>query len=228
MLHISRLFALIVVLSALACAPKPVKEEDPAPDRNWIEQIARDHNHEVLKCYEDSLNKNPKLSGDLTLSLDAGSTGEVTAVRVKKSVQPAFDQCVTAKAKTWKFPWIKKETFEIEDPYHLYLDKEGKPVAEFESPNMAGEGMRRIVRPHLTEVRACYSGRLKEKPDLTGTLIVAWNLGEKGEVTSVRAEQPFDYIVDNCVMNKLKTWKFPVPPKDKKVSVSYPFFFAPR
>ncbi len=220
----------ILVLSVMSiivvkCATKKV--EDPLVDSQWIEQVGAEHNHEVLKCYEQSLKKNAKLSGDFALEMDADRAGDVTDVRVKKSLDKDFDVCAVAKARAWKYPWITKQTFSIQDPYRLYL-KDGQPMAEFGGVGMDKEAVRVIVREHISEVRKCYENRLRTKPDLSGKLILNWEINRDGVVANPVASVPLDKEVDNCVIDKLKKWKFPEPPNNRVASVSYPFEFTPN
>jgi hypothetical protein len=219
---------ILATLGLANCAEKVVKEPEPQPDRDWVEQVARDHNHEVLKCYEDRLKTAPQVKGDLTLILSADATGLVTSVNTLQTLDTELDDCVIKKAKSWRFPWIKEVTRDIVDPYHLYLNAELQPTCEYESPIVSTEETRQVVRSHAAETRQCYLTRLHDQPELTGRLVMEWDLGDNGEVTKIRVKQPFDSLVDHCVSEKLKTWKFQAPAKDKKVSVSYPFFFTPR
>lgn len=220
------IFVLIVITLVVAkCATKKV--EEPAVDAQWVEKVGADHNHEVLKCYEQSLKKNSQLSGDFALEMDADHAGVVTDVRVKKSLDKGFDACVVARARSWNFPWITKQTFSIQDPYRLYLQN-GQPMAEFGGVGVDKEAVRVIVREHVSEVRKCYENRLRTKPELSGKLVLQWDINRDGVVANPMASQALDAEVDNCVIDKLKTWKFPEPPNNRVAKVSYPFVFSPN
>jgi TonB family protein len=223
-MRITVLIALALVL--MSCAQKVLTEE-PKVDAKWVEGVAREHNHEVLKCYEDSLKVDKKTQGDLALELDTSALGAVTAVRVVKSVSTTLDECVSAKAKTWTYPWIKSETLAIQERFRLYLNAEGNPMAGFSGPAMDHEVVRESVRAHLSEVQQCYSARLKRVPQLKGKLVLQWDILGSGEVTNVKVKESVDPVVDKCVADKLAKWKFPAPPNNMVANVSYPFQFTP-
>lgn len=212
-----------LLLALGACAQKPVTEE-PKVDAKWVEQVGRDHNHEILKCYEEALKKDKKLEGDLLLSLDAGSDGRVTNVRVKDSVAPGLDACAIEKAKGWTYPWIKSETVSIQDSFHLFL-KDGQPYAEFRGPGMDKDLVRGVVSSHHDQVRQCYETRLKRGRKLAGKMVLQWDILGSGDVTNVRVKQSIDPQIESCVIAQLQKWKFPSPPNNMVASITYPFTF---
>jgi outer membrane biosynthesis protein TonB len=216
---------LILSLSVVACVHKPVAE--PKVDAKWVEQVSRDHNHQVLKCYETALKKDRKLQGHVLLELDATVVGAVRDVRVKDSLSPDFDACVVAAAKSWTYPWLKSETLAIQENYRLYLNADGQPMSEFSGPGMDKEVVRATVKAHLPEVQQCYSNRLRRMPGLAGKLVLQWDILGSGEVTNVTVKQSLDPQVDKCVAEKLAKWKFPQPPNNMVANVSYPFQFMP-
>jgi hypothetical protein len=221
-----RTIVLATVALFAACAQKPVTEE-PKVEAQWVEQVSRDHNHEVLKCYEEALKTDRQLQGHLHLDMDASATGAVSAVRVKESLAPGFDACVSEKAKSWTYPWIKKETLAIQETYRLYFGPQGQPMSEFSGPGMDPEVVRQTVQSHLAEVRACYTGRLRRAPGTSGKLVLQWDILGSGDVTNVAVKHSVDKVIDKCVSEKLAKWKFPSPPNNMVANVSYPFQFTP-
>lgn len=89
--------------------------------------------------------------------------------------------------------------------------------------------IRRIVRAHANEVRACYEVGLVKDPNLAGKVTIALAIGADGKVDSVviKADTLHDEGVNKCLSKSIKRWKFPKPPGGGNVSVSHPFVFSP-
>ena len=80
------------------------------------------------------------------------------------------------------------------------------------------------LRAHEGELRACYEKA--GDPNLTGRLVLQWDIGEKGRVSQVRVVAPLQPDVDDCVAGALENWTFRVEPGQEKVRrVLYPFSF---
>lgn len=82
-----------------------------------------------------------------------------------------------------------------------------------------------VIMRHLSEVRYCYEQGLQKKPTLSGRVSMNFMIGPTGSVTTAQinnsslAHPP----VENCIRDRLKTWKFPQPQGGVNVKVSYPF-----
>lgn len=93
------------------------------------------------------------------------------------------------------------------------------------------EAIRRVIRSNLPSIRACYERQLNRKPDLFGKLVLTWEIGEQGRVVSAKMGSnelggSEGVEVANCILAKLKTWRFPEPPANQIAEVSYPFLFS--
>lgn len=84
-----------------------------------------------------------------------------------------------------------------------------------------------IVREHLGQIKHCYERQLLVDPNLFGKVIAHWSINGSGLVdeTSVKKSTMGSAAVENCVLAKIRTWKFPKPKGGGKVIVSYPFLF---
>ncbi|HMN67422.1 MAG TPA: AgmX/PglI C-terminal domain-containing protein [Bdellovibrionales bacterium] len=93
---------------------------------------------------------------------------------------------------------------------------------------MDREAIRRVIREHIREIRNCYERELQRSPDLYGKVVLEWDIEEEGRVSRVvtKSNALGNDNVANCIMSRLKTWKFPDPPKDQIGRVSYPFVFS--
>ena len=108
------------------------------------------------------------------------------------------------------------------------------PVVRQASATVEGELdkdiIRRIVRAHINEVRACYNEGLKRDPALAGEITVEFTISSAGEVSEAKSPDttpPFaDPKMAKCVATAVKNWKFPKPTKGE-VHVVYPFTVDP-
>jgi outer membrane biosynthesis protein TonB len=103
----------------------------------------------------------------------------------------------------------------------------GGQEADF-SGSMDREAIRRVIREHLREIRNCYERELQRTPDLYGKVVITWDIVEGGRVSQagVSRNEIGSSAVGECIAARLKTWKFPDPPKDQVGRVSYPFVFS--
>lgn len=103
----------------------------------------------------------------------------------------------------------------------------GGQEADF-TGSMDREAIRRVIREHLREIRNCYERELQRTPDLYGKVVITWDIVEGGRVSQagVSRNEIGSANVGECIAARLKTWKFPDPPKDQVGRVSYPFVFS--
>ncbi len=85
--------------------------------------------------------------------------------------------------------------------------------------------IRRIVRAHINEVRACYNRGLELDPTLAGTLTVDFTIDAAGRVSAATEASTTvaDRKVNACIVRAVKRWKFPKPQGGGSVEVEYPF-----
>lgn len=91
------------------------------------------------------------------------------------------------------------------------------------------EAIRRVILANIKVIRACYERELNRKPDLFGKLVLSWDIGEQGRVvgTRVKSNELGSKAVADCIMERLKTWRFPEPPNNQVVEIeAYPFLFS--
>ena len=82
-----------------------------------------------------------------------------------------------------------------------------------------------VVMKNLGQIIYCYEMGLQQKVGLRGRVLVDFTINSQGRVSScsisnssLRSAQ-----VENCMMNKIKNWKFPQPVGGVNVDVNYPF-----
>lgn len=90
------------------------------------------------------------------------------------------------------------------------------------------EAIRRVILAEKRVIRNCYEMALARSPDLYGKLVVQWDIEERGRVSNVVVVSTSlgDKSVVDCLVQRLKTWRFPEPPPDQVGRVTYPFVFT--
>jgi hypothetical protein len=80
-----------------------------------------------------------------------------------------------------------------------------------QAPALDRHLLERVLRSHLSEVRACYELALHRDPQLTGRLQVRFVLSPLGEVTAAVAASDTlgDPALQRCVLDRFLSWKFP-------------------
>lgn len=106
---------------------------------------------------------------------------------------------------------------------HVSLDTQGSAVEEGLTKDEVGE----VIHHHLSEVRYCYESTMLKTPDLEGKLIIQFKIGELGAIktAAIQTSSLPDPRLDDCVLRRLVTWKFPSPKGGIDVAVTYPFIF---
>jgi TonB family protein len=102
-------------------------------------------------------------------------------------------------------------------------DANGSMVDEGLTKDEVGE----IIHRHLSEVRYCYESAMIRSPDLEGKLMTNFTINGQGVVKSaeVKSSTLPDPRLDDCIIRRLATWKFPKPRGGVDVAVTYPFIF---
>ena len=82
-----------------------------------------------------------------------------------------------------------------------------------------------VVRRNLGQIRFCYEQGLQLNGSLSGRVAVFWVIDASGRVKVARVKNTSlnDKSVENCMLRRLRTWKFPIPKNSQEVPVSYPF-----
>jgi Ca-activated chloride channel family protein len=96
------------------------------------------------------------------------------------------------------------------------------------SGGMDREGIRRVIREHLPEIRNCYERELQSQPDLYGKVVLEWDIEAGGRVgkAAVKTDSLSNPKVGQCLTAHLRNWNFPEPPANTVGRVSYPFVFS--
>lgn len=104
--------------------------------------------------------------------------------------------------------------------YHHPLSEDGDVDGGLERGQIAA-----VINRNLGQVIYCYEKGLQSSPGLSGRVVVDFVIGGNGRVAAAAtgATNLNSSSVENCIVNKLKSWKFPKPMGNVDVKVSYPF-----
>lgn len=82
-----------------------------------------------------------------------------------------------------------------------------------------------VIRKNMGQVRFCYEQGLQGDPALGGRVAVDFTIGSNGQVkiAAVQNTTLNSKLVEDCIVMRLKSWKFPLPEGGVDVKVSYPF-----
>lgn len=103
------------------------------------------------------------------------------------------------------------------------LDLGNSSVEEGLTKDEVGE----VIHKHLSEVRYCYESAMIRQPDIEGKLVISFVIGGSGVVKTadIKSSTLPDPRLDDCVLRRLVTWKFPQTKGGIDVGVTYPFIF---
>lgn len=84
-----------------------------------------------------------------------------------------------------------------------------------------------VIKQHIGQIKYCYERQLSANPDLYGKIKVQFSIDSDGLVNSQSIGQSTlkSALVEECILRRIATWKFPKPKGGTKVLVSYPFLF---
>jgi outer membrane biosynthesis protein TonB len=84
-----------------------------------------------------------------------------------------------------------------------------------------------VIHKHLSEIRYCYETALMRTSELEGKMLAAFVIGAGGQVrtSSVKNTTLNDARLEDCILRRLNSWKFPKPKGGVDVPVTYPFVF---
>ncbi len=94
-------------------------------------------------------------------------------------------------------------------------------------------GIRRVFVDNARAIRSCYERALNRNPSLGGILKLNFDIGERGTIMGRPSINWGDSSVKSrslagCILNRLKSWRFPEPPSNEIVNVIYPLAFSSK
>jgi hypothetical protein len=89
------------------------------------------------------------------------------------------------------------------------------------------EEVARVIHSHMNEIRYCYEAAILKDATIAGKLLVDFKINGGGNVPNAGISEASmqNQQVSQCLLTKLRSWKFPQPRGGVLVAVSYPFIF---
>lgn len=89
--------------------------------------------------------------------------------------------------------------------------------------------IRRVVSQNAGQIRSCYERVLAKAPGIAGKVVVQWVIDGRGRVVAatIAETQLKNVDVEQCLVQRIHTWKFPKTRGGERVTVNYPFVFRP-
>jgi TonB family protein len=89
------------------------------------------------------------------------------------------------------------------------------------------EKVREVVSAQRAEIQSCYERGLLENPNLSGTWTVRIVIAGNGAVgtASMQGSTLHWLPMERCLLELVRTWRFPPPADGKTAAVDYPFTF---
>jgi TonB family protein len=100
-----------------------------------------------------------------------------------------------------------------------------------EAPEVDGaldsDAIAKVVRGRMKMVQDCYERELKRDPGLAGKIEIEFTIDEEGRVIEavVANNKMGSDAVGDCIVSRLKRWRFPKP-DGGSVTVNFPFIFT--
>ena len=82
-----------------------------------------------------------------------------------------------------------------------------------------------VVQRNVGQIRFCYEQGLQLNASLSGLVSIFWVIDASGRVKSAKVQRSSlkNKTVEDCMLRRLRTWKFPIPKNSQDVKISYPF-----
>jgi hypothetical protein len=82
-----------------------------------------------------------------------------------------------------------------------------------------------VVNRNMGQIRFCYEQGLQGEPSLNGRVAIDFTISGAGQVSTAQVANTTlnSKMVEECIVMRLKTWKFPLPQGGVNVKVVYPF-----
>ncbi len=101
----------------------------------------------------------------------------------------------------------------------------GTETAEQGRALLAPDAIRRVVLRNIGQVNHCHETGLAANPNAAGRVMVRFEIGPSGRVTSSSVSESTYPIpgVGECIAEAVRRWRFPEPEGEGVVTVNYPF-----
>jgi TonB family protein len=87
----------------------------------------------------------------------------------------------------------------------------------------------KVIKRHQNEIKFCYEQELQKQPDLAGKVSVLFTIDPAGAVAEANVSETSlnNGNAENCMLSRIRRWKFPEPQGGGVVTVTFPWIFKP-
>lgn len=87
----------------------------------------------------------------------------------------------------------------------------------------------KVIKRHQNEIKFCYEQELQKTPDLSGKVAVLFTIDPTGSVSEANVSESSmgSANAENCMLARIRRWKFPEPQGGGVVTVTFPWIFKP-
>lgn len=94
---------------------------------------------------------------------------------------------------------------------------------------LSKEQINKVIKRHQNEIKFCYEQELQKTADLSGKVAVLFTIDPAGAVAEANVSESTlsNSTAENCMLARIRRWKFPEPEGGGVVTVTYPWVFKP-
>ncbi|MED5465639.1 MAG: AgmX/PglI C-terminal domain-containing protein, partial [Myxococcota bacterium] len=113
----------------------------------------------------------------------------------------------------------------------VQIGKRQRRVVSLSTPTIMGalsrDVVQKVIDRNKNQIRYCYELDLQRNQDLAGRIAFQWTIEATGRVGEVAIKESTlgNSRVEQCMVHRIRTWRFPAPAGGGVVEVHYPFVF---
>jgi TonB family protein len=93
---------------------------------------------------------------------------------------------------------------------------------------LSREEIERVIKRHQNEILFCYNTELSKEPSLAGKVAINFTIDGSGAIADASSSQNTtnNNNIEQCMLARIRRWKFPEPKGGGQVVVTYPWIFT--
>ena len=179
------------------------------------------------RCYQEQLERDPNFGGQALFEFLIGAEGAVKEVKLLRPLgDDNFQLCLLGVARKLKFPEpYKGVPVTLRHPVR-FQPAQGKKVVG----KLSDGQIRATFARAAADFRACYRQRLeaRSRKELAGQVLLSLDITPAGSVSAIDVvdNTTLDKRLEACVVERVKTLRFPEPKYGGPVNVTFPLEFG--
>ncbi|MEL7306154.1 MAG: AgmX/PglI C-terminal domain-containing protein [Myxococcota bacterium] len=179
------------------------------------------------RCYQNQLERDPNFGGQALFEFLIGAQGAVKEVKLLRSPgDDNFELCLLGIARKLKFPEpYKGVPVTLRHPVR-FQPAQGKKILG----KLSDGQVRATFARAAADFRACYRQRLEAlgRKELAGQILLSLDVTPAGSVSAIDVvdNTTLDKRLEACVVQRVKTLRFPEPKYGGPVNITFPLEFG--